>query len=112
MIDVLTGVLLDNQEFFRANKNYFDFVNISKSMVETLIKLEALVDEIQKFAFKYDLDEQTPGNGYRSFIFSVKKAFEKTLNVSKQVQQSRGSFLFRKKFYQKCESFEKKLIKF
>lgn len=108
MIGELTGVLLDNQAFFRSDKTQCEFVNISKSMVETLIKLEPLVNEIRSFAGKYDLDELTPGNGYRSFIFTIEKAFEKSLNVCKKVHQSRESFFFRKKFYQKCVRLKKK----
>ena len=109
MIDELTGVLLDYQEFFRDDKSYCEFGNILKSVIETLSNLEPLTNEIRSFAGNYDLDERTPGNGYRSFVYTVEKAFEKALNVCKQVQHSRESFFFRKKFYQRCERFKKEI---
>lgn len=102
MFDELIHISLDNQKFFQSSKNSVKFVKVLQTTTETLAKLEPLVDEIQSFAGSYDFDKQTPGNGYRSFLFLVDTAVKKTLNVSKRIEQKRESFFFYKSFYEKC----------
>lgn len=106
MNEDLTCILQDNKKYFYSNKNGFKFTKILNSIIETLIKLEPLVNDIRSFAGKYDFDERTPGNGYRSFVLVVDTAVKKTLIVCRQVQKKRRNFFFRRRFYEKYESLK------
>lgn len=101
MTDKLIRLSLDNQKFFQSSKNGVKFVEASNTIIKTLVKLEPLVDEVRSFAGNYDFDKQTPGNGYRSFVFLVDTAVKKTWNVSKKIHHKRKNFFFCKKFYEK-----------
>lgn len=48
---------------------------------------------------KYDFDEQTPGNGYRSFVVVVDASLEHAVQLCRHISLSRDSFIFRKGFY-------------
>lgn len=48
---------------------------------------------------KYDFDEQTPGNGYRSFVAVVDASMEHAVQLCRQINVSKQSLLFRKGFY-------------
>ena len=108
----LLRISLDNQKFFQFIENGEKFVEVSKTIIKTLVKIEPLVDEIRNFAGSYDFDKQTPGNGYRSFVFLVDIAVKKTWNVSKLIQDKRENFFFCKKFYEKYSNFKKKSLNF
>lgn len=74
---------------------------IIKSLMETVGDIGPVIDEIQVFASDYDLDENTPGNGYRSFVYIVEKAAEKTMKAVESVKEKRGKVFFRKGFHEK-----------
>jgi hormone-sensitive lipase len=58
-----------------------------------------MVDEVRNIAPQFDLDEDTPGNGYRSFVLAVDMCVQHGVKLSRLVCDSRDSFLFRKSFY-------------
>ncbi|KAI8128841.1 Hormone-sensitive lipase [Lucilia cuprina] len=60
-----------------------------------------LVQQVEAFAYKYDFDEHTPGNGYRSFISVNDSCIEYGLGICKNLLASRSTMFFRKKFYMK-----------
>lgn len=103
MIDELISVLLENQEHFRCDQNGSEFLTIIQSMIETVNKLGTSVEDVKNFAANYDADESTPGNGYRSFVVVVEKALKKAFEICTKIQENRGKFLFRRKFYEKWD---------
>lgn len=66
-----------------------------------IILSDDLVQQIEAFAYKYDFDEHTPGNGYRSFISVNNACIEYGLGICKNLLASRSTMFFRKKFYMK-----------
>lgn len=60
-----------------------------------------LVLQIDAFAYKYDFDEHTPGNGYRSFISVTNASITYGQNICKNVHATRATMFFRKKYYMK-----------
>ncbi|XP_011180819.2 hormone-sensitive lipase [Zeugodacus cucurbitae] len=60
-----------------------------------------LVLQIDAFAYKYDFDEHTPGNGYRSFIAVTNAAITYGQNICKNLHATRATMFFRKKYYMK-----------
>ncbi|XP_065368054.1 hormone-sensitive lipase [Calliphora vicina] len=66
-----------------------------------IILSDDLVQQIEAFAYKYDFDEHTPGNGYRSFISVNNSCIEYGLGICKNLLASRSTMFFRKKSYMK-----------
>lgn len=81
--------------------SYGTLVKIFQSIIEIVAKSEEIVSKIKSFAPKYDFDDKSPGNGYRSFDFMYTKAVKKTTKLCQTVQAKRESFFFRKSFYEK-----------
>lgn len=79
------------QRLFAASIVWQDFI----------IMADNLVRQIDMFAYKYDFDENTPGNGYRSFISVVDSCIEYGLGICKNLMSARSTMFFRKKTYMK-----------
>lgn len=101
----LVQIALENLEFFKKakarNKKFHEFCKIFEALIETVIKLQLLVKNIEDFAPDYDFDKLTPGNGYRSFIDVYDSAIKRTVKLCIRVEEKRESFFFRKTFYEK-----------
>lgn len=98
MSDHLINLCNNNREYFSKDKSENGIklhASLSK-IVELLGKFPPLAKEIQSFAGDYDFDENTPGNGYRSFLFIFNAAIKYTENACKYIAENRGKFLFRK----------------
>lgn len=103
MYKVLKDLCLRNAEYFRSDESA-----IGKKLCDSLEKLHnqvvsicPIVDEIRKAAPHYDFNQNTPGNGYRSFV-TVTDAFilfgEK---ICQQIWKNKSSYFFRKATYLK-----------
>ncbi|XP_005185270.2 hormone-sensitive lipase [Musca domestica] len=79
------------QRLHAANMAWQDFI----------IMADNLVRQVQSFASTYDFDENTPGNGYRSFISVVDSCIEYGLGICKNLSVARSTMFFRKKTYVK-----------
>lgn len=110
----LISACRNNEDYFsskdnsRADKSEFDglFRKIC-DLVESSMKT---VKKIEKFAGLYDFDEQTPGNGYWSFVFIYEAAMSHTLSVCEDLVKKRDSWRFQRRSYVKyvkfvCSSF-------
>ncbi|XP_054736586.1 hormone-sensitive lipase [Anastrepha obliqua] len=60
-----------------------------------------LVHRVDAFAYKYDFDEHTPGNGYRSFISVTNSCITYGQSICRNLQATRATMFFRKKYYMK-----------
>ena len=93
------------RELSRANSKYFtphqdeSGIRISAAhsvLTDYLNELRPLYKEIVKIAPSFDFDEDTPGNGYRSFLVLIDKCILHCGSVCRQIYQQRDSMLFRK----------------
>ncbi|XP_070068562.1 hormone-sensitive lipase [Drosophila takahashii] len=66
-----------------------------------IVLANRLVQQIEAFAHEYDFDEQTPGNGYRSFIYVTNACITHGIGICQQLTATRSTMFFRKKFYMK-----------
>jgi len=66
-----------------------------------IVLANRLVLQIEAFAHEYDFDEQTPGNGYRSFIYVTNACITHGVGICQQLTATRSAMFFRKKFYMK-----------
>lgn len=86
--------LHNEQKVSKILENYQKIAN-------TLNELEKTVEEISEFSSSYDLDVNSPGNGYKSFVVIVEKAAEKITKIVKNVKENHRKIFFRRKFYEK-----------
>uniref|UniRef100_A0A0P4W0N5 Hormone-sensitive lipase n=2 Tax=Scylla olivacea TaxID=85551 RepID=A0A0P4W0N5_SCYOL len=66
---------------------------------ENMDKVTTLSEALRKEAHLYDFDENTPGNGFRSFNNIVHQAVVSVFSLCKHVCTGRDSLLFRKGHY-------------
>ena len=101
MYKVLKDLCLNNAQFFQQDESengqrlHAGFL----ALIDQVDMITPMVDEVRKVAFKFDLDENTTGNGYRSFVAVVDICVQHGVRLSRLVCDSRESFLFRKSFY-------------
>lgn len=101
MCDELINIILSNQQHFRKFESGLRLCEIFKSLIDTVDAIGLIVKDIQGFAGDYDLDELTPGNGYRSFVFVVEKAIKSTMQICENLKENREKVFFRKSFFEK-----------
>ncbi|EZA47677.1 hypothetical protein DMN91_012343 [Ooceraea biroi] len=71
------------------------------AILDHLDQLQPLYREIAKFAPDFDFDEDTPANGYRSFLSLVDKCILHSGQVCRQMFCHKNSMLFRKSHHVK-----------
>lgn len=82
----------------------------------TVEKCLKFVEEIEKFAHEYDFDEETCGNGFRSFIDIFDAAVQRALRICRKLIISRKKIIFRADQYNKyiddVDYFKESLLTF
>lgn len=95
------------RELCQANAEYFmnhqdeNGVRIRAAlmaMLDHLEQLQPLYKEITRVAPMFDFDEQTPGNGYRSFLVLIDKCIVYSRSVCHQIYCQKDSMFFRKSY--------------
>ncbi|XP_015118314.1 hormone-sensitive lipase [Diachasma alloeum] len=99
--DTLYKLANVNREFFSPHQDECGLrICTAHVVVLDIIKeLRPLYKEIATIAPQYDFDENTPGNGYRSFISLVDKCILHCEGICQQIYNLRESVLFRKTNY-------------
>ncbi|XP_076246671.1 hormone-sensitive lipase [Calliopsis andreniformis] len=90
-----------NAEFFMAHQDE-NGVRIRAALLAILDQLEQLqplYKEISRIAPLFDLDEQTPGNGFRSFLVLIDKCIVHSRSVCHQIYCQKDSIFFRKSYH-------------
>jgi Hormone-sensitive lipase (HSL) N-terminus len=103
MIGDLEEIAKDNLDYFHAVKagSASKFCELFLKIIDTGSKARSRVDQIRELAPAYDVDKESPGNGYWSFVQVFDKAVEKALKLSKDIQAKRSSIFFRAKSFEK-----------
>lgn len=102
MINELRKSILENTEYYRRAK--VDKLRFRQSLHVLLATVDRISDvskTINDFAFEYDLDDKTKGNGHHSFVYVCDKAIERTAKICRDITERRESFFFRLSSYQK-----------
>ncbi|KAL0281198.1 UNVERIFIED_CONTAM: hypothetical protein PYX00_002258 [Menopon gallinae] len=99
--DTLKELCLTNAEFFKTDdtENGQRLHVAFLGLIDHVNNLTPQLNNIRNLMAKYDFDEQTPGNGYRSFVAVVDASMKHAIQLCKQINLSKQSFLFRKGFY-------------
>lgn len=85
LMDELKTIALKNEEFYKSDSsgNGTRLFECFTSIVQVLMSSRNSVEVVESFAGDYDFDENTPGNGYWSFLniyFSALTGALKTAN--------------------------------
>lgn len=98
--EILKRLCSENAEYFAKDSSengqrlYISLLAIK----ETLDQSWPTVTHVREVAPKYDFDENTPGNGFRSFIGVFDAAIIYAIELNKRVAAKRESLLFQKSF--------------
>jgi hormone-sensitive lipase len=101
MYKVLKDLSMNNAQFFQQDESesgqrlHAGFL----ALIDQVNMITPMMHEVRKVAPQFDFDEDTPANGYRSFVYVVDMCVQHGVKLSRLVCDSRDSFLFRKSFY-------------
>ncbi|CAB3400966.1 unnamed protein product [Caenorhabditis bovis] len=77
---------------------------VYRNLQESIAQLKENIKALQTLAPKYDYDEKTPGNGYRSLVCICDTTLLHIVSLQKSVIEQRGSFVFRLSHF--CKELE------
>lgn len=103
MSQVIISTAQRNLDHFKLIKTQSseEFVKIFGSIIDEVKVIDQIEEEIKAFAPKYDFDENSPGNGYRTFIYVYEKALIRTLNLCLEVRDTKSNRFFAKTYFEK-----------
>ena len=101
MLASLKKIIAESLSELESEHKCLKILGSLQLIAKTFIEIESTVKQVQGFAADYDLDTQTPGNGFRSFIYIVDKVAEKIEKTVVNIKKYRHKILFRRKFYEK-----------
>lgn len=101
--EALKSIIVNNIDYYSTDDstNGLKLHGALLGIIDQIEEAQPLIQEIELFCKAYDFDENTPGNGYRSFIKIFDCAFNHTQKLVKYVAENRSSLLFRKTNYTK-----------
>lgn len=101
--DALSSICEENAKFYENEENECGqrYHGAFSGIIDHIVVARKLVNEINQFAHQYDFDENTPGNGYRSFVKAVRLCVEHSVKVGKHIGHTRTFIWFRKNMYMK-----------
>uniref|UniRef100_A0A8D8DN94 Hormone-sensitive lipase n=2 Tax=Culex pipiens TaxID=7175 RepID=A0A8D8DN94_CULPI len=103
LFDTLIDLCKNNIKYFEddESENGLRIHGAFVGLIDHVVTAKPLVKEVHDFAHEYDFDENTPGNGFRSFLYVVECCVKTTLKLARYVMENRGTMMFRKAMYVK-----------
>lgn len=101
MYEVLKDLCLNNSQYFQSHDSEtgLRLHGAFLALIDHVESVKPIVDYVRKAAPSYDFDENTPGNGYASFVSVVDACIRHGVKLCKQVCINRDSFFFRASYY-------------
>lgn len=101
LYEVLKDLCLNNAKHFESHDNEtgLRLHGAFLALIDHVETVKPAVDYVRKAAPSYDFDENTPGNGYASFVSVVDACIRHGVKLCKQVCINRDSFFFRASYY-------------
>lgn len=96
--DALKSLCENNAKYFATDESDYG-KRLHKAFLEIVEHIEVMgpmVIKINSVANLYDFDENTPGNGFRSFLSIVDSSISYGLQLSHKVCLKRDNIIFRK----------------
>lgn len=103
MYDALVDICQNNVKYFECDDTETGqrFLCAFCGIIDHISIARQYVAKIITFVHEYDFDENTPANGYRSFVKAIQACINHSVKVSKYIAQNRSYLLFRKNMYMK-----------
>lgn len=103
VVDELITMSISNVEFYKLDQSSLGIKlhTIFTNIIELLERSQPVISVIGSFAGAYDFDENTRGNGYRSFLYIFDCAAKHAEKICRYISENRGNLLFRKGLYMK-----------
>lgn len=102
-VDELIQTIDNNVGYFDKEQKSQKLIDSLRRLKLTLKKCSKSVDEIENFAHEYDFDEETPGNGFRSFVEIFDSAVQRALKLGRKLIIAREGTFFRADKYSKLK---------
>lgn len=90
----LIALIDDNAEFFAKSKRHKDVSAKLAALKIAVNKASMPIEEINLFAAEYDFDQNSPGNGYRSFGNIYDAAVIGAIKICNRLIRRREKILF------------------
>ncbi|XP_034950037.1 hormone-sensitive lipase [Chelonus insularis] len=99
--DTLEQLANGNCYYFSTHQdeNGLRIYSASNVILDILKEIRPLYKEISHIAPQFDFNENTPGNGYRSFLSLTDKCILHSIEICQQISSYKTSVLFRKSHY-------------
>lgn len=105
LFNTLHGLIVNNLDYFSrgsmSNATCARYVTIFTVIREHLEFLETEIEKLRDIAHLYDLDESTPGNGFRSYISLTEIFLTKSITLCRSIVTKRESMFFRSEKYRR-----------
>lgn len=103
LYDALADICQNNVKYFECDDSEMGqrFLCAFRGIIDHVTVARQFVAKITTFVHEYDFDENTPANGYRSYIKATQACINHTVKVCKYIAQNRSYLLFRKNMYMK-----------
>ncbi|KAF1747828.1 hypothetical protein GCK72_024294 [Caenorhabditis remanei] len=99
ILELIVQLCSDNATHFEKlaqSGGYNERMPVVQTVLQTAIEtLKGNIKKLQEVAPKYDYDEKTPGNGYRSLICICDTTLLHVVSLQKAVYEQRGYLIFR-----------------
>lgn len=102
-VQILIDYARDNADYFSSDStdNGKKLLNASLEMGNNLGGFAEKLVKIEAEAHRFDFDDSTPANGYRSYVNIGIYALEYGINLNKEIVSYRNSIFFRKSKFAK-----------
>ncbi|CAD6194356.1 unnamed protein product [Caenorhabditis auriculariae] len=108
--NLLDELAVENHGYFEKNASSYSGIygermtSVYLKLRESVAELKGNISQLQEISPKYDFDEKTPGNGYRSLVCVCDTAVLHLVSLLKAITDQRQSFVFR--FSHFCKELE------
>jgi hypothetical protein len=85
----------ESVRYFSGNGKHQQLKTNLEKLKANLENCYGKIHEIQSFASEYDIDADTPANGYRSFVDIFASVITETSNICHKINTKKQNFFFR-----------------
>jgi hypothetical protein len=85
----------ESVKYFSENGKHQQLETQLEKLKSNLENCREKIQEIQSFASEYDIDADTPANGYRSFVDIFASVITETSNICHNINTKKQSLFFR-----------------
>lgn len=99
--EALKSIICNNIDYYKCDQSTNGLLlhGALLGIIDQIDEARPLYQRMQTFCGDFDFDENTHGNGYRSFLKIFDSAINHTFKILKYVTENRSALFFRKNAY-------------